>query len=76
MPYFGHFAAIGLALASKVLEDNKYVDHSWTWLHWYKDHMQSDTGFVDDYNRDGYSSDPWEDTVQKNLNKLTTKNEG
>ena len=47
-PYLSNFAAMGLARATEVTKDTKYVKASWTWLAWYRAHMDT-RGFVTDY---------------------------
>jgi len=51
-PYLSNFAAMGLARATEVTKDPKYVAASWRWLSWYAAHMNA-TGFVTDYTWNG-----------------------
>ncbi len=47
-PYLSNFAAMGLARATQVTGDKKYVNAAWQWLSWYQAHMDAN-GFVTDY---------------------------
>ena len=47
-PYLSHFAAVGLAQATRVTGDRSYVAAAWRWLDWYAAHMDAQ-GFVEDY---------------------------
>src|SRR5919106_4116315 len=47
-PYLANFAAMGLARATVVTKDKKYVEAAWKWLSWYQAHMDAQ-GFVTDY---------------------------
>jgi len=47
-PYLSNFAAMGLARATQVTGDKKYVTAAWLWLSWYQAHMDAN-GFVADY---------------------------
>src|SRR5207253_11260873 len=48
-PYLGNEAAMGLARATEVTGDAKYVTAAWKWLRWYQAHQDA-SGFVTDYN--------------------------
>jgi hypothetical protein len=48
-PYLGNEAALGLARATEVTGDTKYVGAAWRWLQWYQAHQDA-AGFVTDYN--------------------------
>jgi hypothetical protein len=48
-PYMSHYGAIGLARAGEVAGNTTYVDAAWDWLTWYAAHMDSSTGYVNDY---------------------------
>lgn len=48
-PYMSNYAAMALAEATRTTGDTKYVEAAWTWLDWYRDHMDPDTGYVTDY---------------------------
>jgi len=48
-PYLGNEAALGLARATEVTGDTRYVSAVWRWLQWYQAHQDSH-GFVTDYN--------------------------
>jgi hypothetical protein len=47
-PYLSNFAAMGLARATEVTKDTRYVSAAWVWADWYKAHMDQQ-GFVTDY---------------------------
>src|SRR2546423_560434 len=47
-PYLGNEAALGLARATQVTGDPKYLAATWRWLQWYQAH-QDTNGFVTDY---------------------------
>ncbi len=47
-PYLSSFGALGLARATQVTGDARYVEASWRWLSWYQAHQDA-TGFVTDY---------------------------
>jgi hypothetical protein len=47
-PYLGNEAALGLARATQVTGDVKYVAAVWRWLGWYQTHQDA-SGFVTDY---------------------------
>jgi hypothetical protein len=48
VPYRSNFAAMGLARATAITKDARYVAAAWRWLDWYQAHMGSN-GFVTDY---------------------------
>jgi hypothetical protein len=48
VPYRSNFAAMGLARATAVTKDTRYVATAWNWLDWYQAHMDAN-GFVTDY---------------------------
>ena len=48
-PYLSNFAAMGLARATRVTGDPRYVNAVWRWLRWYQAHQDAN-GFVTDYN--------------------------
>lgn len=48
LPYLSNFGASGLAKATTMLGDQKYLKASWSWLNWYQEHMDNN-GFVTDY---------------------------
>ncbi len=47
-PYLSNYAAIGLARASAVTGDPRYVSAAWGWLRWYQAH-ETREGFVADH---------------------------
>src|SRR2546423_4861191 len=47
-PYLSNFAAMGLARATGVTGDRKYLNAAWSWLGWYQAHQDAQ-GFVTDY---------------------------
>ena len=47
-PYLSNFAAMGLARATGVTGDRKYLNAAWSWLAWYQAHQDAQ-GFVTDY---------------------------
>jgi hypothetical protein len=47
-PYLANFAAMGLARATQVTKDKRYIDAAWRWTSWYQGHMDAQ-GFVTDY---------------------------
>jgi hypothetical protein len=47
-PYLANFAAMGLARATGVTGDRKYLNAAWRWLAWYQAHQDAQ-GFVTDY---------------------------
>ena len=47
-PYLSNFAAMGLARATEVTGDARYLDAAWKWLGWYQAHEDTQ-GFVTDY---------------------------
>jgi hypothetical protein len=47
-PYLANYAAMGLADASAVSGDGRYVRAGWRWLSWYRDRMDAG-GYVTDY---------------------------
>jgi hypothetical protein len=47
-PYLSNFAAMGLARATGVTGDRKYLNAAWWWLGWYQAHQDAQ-GFVTDY---------------------------
>jgi hypothetical protein len=47
-PYLSNFAAMGLARATDVTRDTRYVKAAWRWLKWYQSRMDAQ-GFVNDY---------------------------
>ena len=51
-PYLANEAATGLAQATKVTGDTKYVSAVWSWLKWYQAH-EDVNGFVTDYTVSG-----------------------
>jgi len=48
-PYMANYAAMGLARAYGVTGNSTFIDAAWTWLHWYRDHMELPQGFVYDW---------------------------
>jgi hypothetical protein len=48
-PYFGNYAAMGLAAATRATGNLAYVNTAWTWFDWYAAHEQPRTGYVSDY---------------------------
>lgn len=48
-PYKANFAAMGLLDAYRYVGDQRYLTAAVQWLHWYRDHMDPVTGFVEDY---------------------------
>ena len=47
-PYLSNFAAMGLARATRVTGDQRYVAAVWRWLRWYQGHQDAN-GYVTDY---------------------------
>jgi len=47
-PYLSNYAALGLARATQVTGDSRYLQSAWRWLYWYRDHENAG-GYVTDY---------------------------
>ncbi|KAH3745599.1 hypothetical protein Pelo_13001 [Pelomyxa schiedti] len=65
VPYWSHFGALGLATATALVDspDPAWAGVAWSWLGWYRDHMDPTTGFVFDYTRDISEPDSdWQET--------------
>lgn len=48
IPYWGNFAAMGLARATGATGDATYAEAAWRWIDWYAAHQSAD-GFITDY---------------------------
>lgn len=54
-PYWGNYAAIGLARAFQLTKNSAYAAATWSWLSWYQAHESPTTGYVTDYQWNGSS---------------------